>query len=76
MKIPFWRGPGVTGALTITGRSLDGADGEVKGEGPEGYGAEGFQASAGVFPGPGCWEVTARAGDAELTFVTRVVLQE
>jgi hypothetical protein len=76
MKIPFWRGPGVTGALTITGRSLDGAEGEVKGEVPEGYGAEGLQASAVVFPGPGCWEVTARAGDAELTFVTRVVLQE
>jgi hypothetical protein len=76
MKFPFWRGPGVTGDLTITRRSLAGAPSEVKGEIPEGYGAEGFQASAIVFPGPGCWEVTARAGDAQLTFVTRVVLRE
>jgi hypothetical protein len=76
MKFPFWRGPGVNGDLRIGGVGLDGAPGEVRGEAPEGYGAEGFQAAAIVFPGPGCWQVTARAGAAQLTFVTRVVLRE
>ena len=48
----------------------------MKGEVPEGYGAEGFQASTVVYPGPGCWEVTARVGGASLTFVTQVVQRQ
>lgn len=43
---------------------------------PEGYGDTGFQASTIIFPTVGCWEVTGRAGDAELSFVTRVVKLE
>jgi hypothetical protein len=33
----------------------------------------GFQATALIFPTPGCWEVTGHVGSTTLTFVTRVV---
>jgi hypothetical protein len=32
-----------------------------------------FQASAVTFPTEGCWNVTGRAGEASLTFVTLVL---
>lgn len=73
MKFPFWRGQGIAGALTITGRRLDGPSSPAYGEIPSGYGDTGFQASAIVFPSTGCWEVTAKAGDAQMTFVQKVV---
>lgn len=76
MKFPFWRGAGVTGELEITGRSLEGADEPMTGEATAGYGDRGFQASTLIFPGPGCWEVTARVGQVRLTFVTRVVRRQ
>jgi hypothetical protein len=38
---------------------------------PAGY-ADHFQASGLIFPTAGCWEVTARAGESTLTFVTSV----
>jgi hypothetical protein len=73
MKFPFWRDDGVVGDLVITGRSLHRDGLGMTGEVPEGYGREGFQASTLVFPEPGCWEVTATAGSARMTFVTEVV---
>jgi hypothetical protein len=76
MKFPWWRGPGVVGALAITGRRLgpqaDKSAPPLQAEIPQGYGETGFQASALVFPTEGCWEVTGRAGEAALTFVTWV----
>ena len=74
MKWPFVRGEAARGQLTVSGRRLDGPAATMTAEVPEGYGDIGFQATALVFPGPGCWEVTARSGEASLTFVTRVVL--
>lgn len=76
MKFPWWRAPDVEGALTIEGRRLD-ADAPpdappLRAQIPDGYGQR-FQASGIIFPTEGCWEVTARSGDAELTFITKVV---
>jgi hypothetical protein len=76
MKVPFWRDEGVVGNLVITGRSLHREGLGMTGEVPEGSGGEGFQASALVFPEPGCWEVTATAGSASMTFVTEVVRRQ
>lgn len=73
MKFPWWRGEGVRGQLEIVGRLLDREGPGAYGEVPSGYGESGFQASGIVFSGTGCWEVTGRVGEAELTFVQRVV---
>jgi len=73
MKFPFWRGDEIRGQLMISGRRLDGDSPPAFGEIPEGYGDTGFQASVIVFPQPGCWEITARAGDAHMTFVVQVL---
>lgn len=73
MKFPWWRGEGVVGTLQIAGRRLDGDAPPLQAEIPQGYGDTGFQASGLVFSSEGCWEVTARAGDAQLTIVTQVV---
>lgn len=62
------------GTLTIAGRRLDGPAGPLEAWVPEGYGSIGFQVSGLTFPAAGCWEVTGRVGDAELTFVVLVVL--
>jgi hypothetical protein len=43
----------------------------LKGE-PDGYGETGFHPSGLIWPGEGCWEVTARVGKESLTFVTLV----
>jgi len=71
MKFFWWRG--VDGALLISGHRLDGDAPPLRASIPDGYGNRGFQASALIFPTPGCWEVTARVGEASLTFVTRGV---
>ena len=73
MKFPWWRGEAVVGALQIEGKRLDGEALPLQAEIPDGYGETGFQASGLVFPSEGCWQVTARAGGAELTIVTQVV---
>lgn len=57
--------------LRITGSRLDRADEPVRAHIPPGYDGT-FQATAVIFPSPGCWKVTARAGDASLTFVVSV----
>ena len=71
MKWPWWRG--VSGDVRIQGRRLDGKAAPVTGDTPTGYGETGFLPSSIFFPTEGCWEVTGRVGDAELTFVTIVV---
>lgn len=73
MKFPWWRGEGVRGVLTIQGRRLDATAPSLSADIPEGYGDSGFQASGIIFPSEGCWEVTGKASNAELTFVTLVV---
>jgi hypothetical protein len=63
----------VRGPLRISGRRLDESAPPLRSHIPSGYGETGFQATALIFPTPGCWEVTGRVGDEILTFVTRVV---
>jgi len=69
-KLHWWRT--VSGGLTITGRRLDALADQLRASIPGGYGDTGFQASAVYFPTEGCWEITGRVGDAELTFVLEV----
>jgi hypothetical protein len=71
MKFGWQRG--VRGVLSIDGRRLDAAAPPLRARIPRAYGDIGFQATALIFPTPGCWEVTGHCGDASLTFVTRVV---
>jgi hypothetical protein len=70
MKFPWWRL--VKGRLTIEGRRLDGPAPPLRARVPDGYGEIGFQATALIFPTPGCWEVTGRVAGQSLTFVTLV----
>jgi hypothetical protein len=70
MKWPWWHDPGEP--LRIEGRRLDGEEGPLRSYIPGGYLGSTFQATALIFPTPGCWEVTGRAGDASLSFVTLV----
>jgi hypothetical protein len=63
----------VRGSLVIDGRRLDSAAPPLRANVPCCYGDIGFQATALVFPTPGCWEVTGHVGTRNLTFVTKVV---
>lgn len=76
MKFWWWRGPDVHGQLSIAGHRLDGAAPPIQPYIPTGYGDTGFQASGITFPTEGCWEITGRAGGAELTFVTFVIKEQ
>ena len=69
MKFGFQRS--MRERLTVEGRRLDGPAPALLAESGEAT-ATGFQATALIFATPGCWEVTARAGTAILTFVTKV----
>jgi hypothetical protein len=40
---------------------------------PAGMATLGFKRTGLIFPTKGCWEVTGRVGEANLTFVTVVV---
>lgn len=57
--------------LTVSGRRLDANAGPASATIPCCY-PTGFQASGLMFPTEGCWEISAKAGTSELTFVTRV----
>lgn len=57
--------------LTVSGRRLDAESSPMSGKVPCCY-PTGFQASGLIFPSEGCWEVTAKAGTSEFTFVTSV----
>jgi len=72
MKFAWWRAPGVgaAGDLQITGHEIS-TGASITASIPDGYGQR-FQASGVYFPTEGCYEITARSGDAELVFVTKV----
>jgi hypothetical protein len=74
LKFGWWRG--VRGLLLIDGHRLDGPAPQLLSSIPAGYGDLGFQATTLVFPTDGCWQVTGRVGDDELSFVIRVVEDE
>jgi hypothetical protein len=69
-KFPWWRA--VRGRLTIRGQRLDAPVTSLSAWVPEGYGETGFQASGIIFPSEGCWQITGKADDSELTFVVKV----
>lgn len=71
-KWPWWRG--VSGSMTIDGRRLDGPAPPLRSDVPPNYGDTGFQATGLVFPGEGCWRVTAHVAAEQLSFVVRVVV--
>lgn len=71
MKFPWWRAVEVP--LAIEGQRLDASAPPLRAHIPRGYGPSGFQATGLIFPTPGCWQVTGRAGDATLTFIVNVV---
>jgi hypothetical protein len=73
MKFGWLRGEGLRGKLKIHGRRLDAPAPPLRAEIPEGYGDSGFQATGIVFPTEGCGEVTGEVGEAQVTFVTRVL---
>lgn len=72
-KILWWRAPGVRGAVSVEGRQLDGPAPPVRLNLTSGFGETGQQPSAVHFPTAGCWQITARAGNASLTFVALVI---
>lgn len=71
MKFGWQRAGG--GLLDITGRRLDASAPALRALISEDSGNPGFVAAHLIFSTPGCWEVTGRAGEASLTFVTKVV---
>ena len=68
-KVPWIRPKGTK--LQVTARRLDAQSPSGVASIPDGYSGR-FQASALSFPAEGCWEVTAKSGTSELTFVTLV----
>jgi hypothetical protein len=62
----------IDGILTAQARRLDGPAPSATAVIPDGYGATGFQAVGIVFPTEGCWEITQRVANRELTFVVSV----
>lgn len=63
--------PGGT-RLAVQGRSLEGNPSVPLNAAMTPSGLLAFKTGGFLFPSPGCWEVTATAGDQILTFVTRV----
>jgi hypothetical protein len=75
IKWPWFRM--VTGDMMITGQRLDSKappmpEVILRGE-EDGYSETGFHPSRLTFPSAGCWEVTARVKDANLSFVILVI---
>jgi hypothetical protein len=58
--------------IEITGKRLDGESEPLKVESTGAYLEKGFEPNRLYFPVPGCWEVTATAGEEELVFVVEV----
>lgn len=70
MKFPWWKK--TEAKLTITGRRLDAAAPPLRAE--VGESADPHMVPTYIiFPTTGCWEVTGKAQNSMLTFVTRVV---
>jgi hypothetical protein len=70
IKVGWFRPAGEE--LVITGRRLDGNAPPFEAHIPCCYPTR-FQATGLYFPTPGCWEITATAGESSLTF--RVVIE-
>ena len=70
VKFPWWQA--VDGNLKVEGRRLDASAPPLKAVIPDGYGGRGFQPTMLIFSTVGCWEVTGRVGESQLTFVTLV----
>jgi hypothetical protein len=68
-KYGWWRAG--DGAISITGRRLDGPAPPLKAHVPDGYG-NGFQATGLTFATTGCWRVTGSYKRAHLTFTVLV----
>ena len=69
IKVGWFRPAGEK--LIITGRRLDAFALPLDAHVPCCYPTR-FQATGLIFPTPGCWEITATAGDSSLTFVVRI----
>ncbi len=69
IKMGWFRPAGAE--LTISGRRLDGDAPALHSDVPCCYPTR-FQASGVAFPTEGCWEITGRAAESELTFVVWV----
>ncbi len=69
IKVGWFRPAGAV--LEITGQRLDGPAPPLEAHVPCCYPTR-FQATGLTFPTEGCWEVTAKAGDSELSFVVSV----
>ena len=67
----IWIRPAGT-QLVISGKRLDAASSPLRADAPCCY-PTGFQVTGLYFPTPGCWEITAKAGNKELKFVTEVI---
>ena len=61
----------VMGRLEVGGRRLDGSAPPARAYIND-HGDTGIQPSFLVFPTPGCWEITGKAGDATITFIVLV----
>src|SRR5581483_6403534 len=61
------------GELTVDGKRLDAPASKPSLDKAGGDGRTGFLPSSLIFPSEGCWQITAWAGGAELTFVTLVI---
>lgn len=69
VKVGWFRPAGA--ALQITGRRLDAEAPPLRSEASCCYPTR-FQASDLYFPTPGCWQVTARAAQSELSFILKL----
>jgi hypothetical protein len=69
IKVGWFRPAGTT--LEITGRRVDGQAPPLDAHVPCCYPTR-FQATGLIFPAEGCWEVTAKAAESELSFIVEV----
>ena len=69
IKVGWFRPTGAE--LVVTGKRLDGEAPPLEFEAPCCYPTR-FQASGLDFPTEGCWKVTAKAADSELSFIVRI----
>jgi hypothetical protein len=75
-KVGWWA---AVGGLRVTGRRLDRPDRPLRADvGPLSHAVPGgpFYPSLLYFPGPGCWRLTAHAGQARLDAVVRVTIKQ
>jgi hypothetical protein len=69
-KFGWWRAG--SGKIRISGRRLDASAPPLRAHVPDGYG-RGFQATGLIFPTTGCWKVTGRYLELQISFTLLVV---